>query len=284
MSAAPALTLLEGPPGLHGWHTLRAVVINARTGGVWPRFKLTGMTGFRDRADIDDNRASNTGRVGESVYPGLERGKTVVMQGIIQAKSVVDLDLARTLFVGSAGPVDATNMHHTAPSARGGVEFDSFVRVIDYTCEEDFTYVPTSLPSPWQRNFTLTYRMHHPYFFETTNPHTATDASALSLTNGGNAPTEPKFTITHTAGDDITITNTTTGKLLKFVNCPGGDLIVVFIDRTAKVGSTDCIPLLDDTLSTWWDEGADGLTPGVNAITISGASGSTTADWLDAVR
>lgn len=281
--AVPALTLLEGPPGLHGWHTLRDLVLNVHTPGTWPRYKITKMDGFRSRPDADDNRAPSTGRPGETVYPGETRGKTVVIEGIIQAKNVVDLELARGVFLTSVGPNEPTNMHHVAPTDRGGVEFDSFVRVIDASIDEDFSYSPFSIPGPWQRNFHLTYRMHYPYFFETTDPHTATDTSALSCPNGGNAPTEPKFTITHTAGDDVTIMNTTTGKKLKFDNLPGGDLVITFIDRTVKIGATDVSNYLNDSLSTWWDEGAHGLTPGANAITITGASGDTVAEWLDSV-
>lgn len=282
--AIAALTLAEGPPGLHGWHTIRGIVMNVHTPGTWPRYKITKMQGFRDRPDADDNRAPSTGRPGETVYPGDERGKTVVVEGIIQAKTVVTMEQARMAYLEAVGPNGPTVMHHAAPTDRGGVEFDSFVRVLSASCDEDFSFGPSAIPSAWQRNFAFTYRMHHPYFFETSDPHTVTHATTLACPTAGNAPTEPKFTITHTAGDDVTITNTTTDKLLKFVDLPGGDLVVTFIDRAAKVGVTDCVRYLDDSLSTWWDEGADGLAPGDNDITIAGASGSTTCDWYDAVR
>ncbi len=280
MATAPA-TLAEGPLGLKGWTVINGVTLNDR--GSFPRYKVTKYTGLRDRPDADDNRAPNTGRVGESPYPSLIRGKTIVIEGIVQAMDPITAETAKTALLAAFVTNDPISVVHKPPATRGGVEFTSFARILGFTVDDDFSFNPNSIPSPWQANFSLTYRMHHPWFYESTDPHTATDATGIVCVNGGTAPTEPKISVIHSADDDVTITHAETGLQLKFDNLPGGTLIITFLTRTATISGTSYIDRLDDDLSTWWDEGAPGLIPGTNTVDVSGASGDTTVDWLDAV-
>lgn len=277
-----AATLAEGPLGLKGLHTVNGVTLNDTSDG-YPRYKLTRITGLRDRPDADDNRAPNTGRVGESPYPSLMRGKTVVMEGVIQAVDPITAETAKTALLGAFLSNDATTIVHEPPSSRGGVEWTAFIRILGFTCDDDFSYSPWAMPSPWQANFAFTYRMHHPWFYETTDPQTETGATGLTCVNAGTAPTEPTITVTHSAGNDIVVSNATLGFDIKFDDLPGGDLIISFIARTAEIAGISQVDKLDDVVTTWWDEGAAGLAPGSNTINCTGASGDITVEWFDTI-
>lgn len=277
--SAPALTILEGPQGLLGLHTFNGFTINDLSG--WPRVQLVKVTGLRDRPDADDNRAPNTSRPGETPYPSLTRGKTVVYEGLLRAKTPQSLATLRTNFLAATVSNEPVSFNHAPPAGRGGVEFTSFGRILGLSMDDEFAFSVNAMPSPWQCAFALTYRMHLPYFYENT-PHTDTDTATVIVYNGGTAPTEPTITVSHAAAANVIIVNETTGAVMSFVDLPGGNLIVDFVTRTAKVGTTSMINKLNDVTTTWWDEGAVGLTTGTQTITQTGGTGIT-VDWHDAV-
>lgn len=271
---APAATLQEGPLGLQGWHSLNGITMNDLTPGHWPRVFLTSITGLRDRADSADNRELNTGRVGETVYPSLQGGKTLVYTGILQAKDPVSLEVARSSLLYATYTEDVLPMLFTPPPARGGVAFFTPVRVLACTIDDDFTYIPTSMPSPWQRAFILTVRMSQPVFYQTTVQSVSETGGSVTAENYGTAPTEPALVIAVAAGDDVSVTNASIGGMtIAFKALPVyGDLIIDFIQRTALIGAVDAMPFMDDVATTWWDEGVPGLASGVNDLTRTGGS------------
>src|SRR3954447_16809605 len=78
-----------GPPGLEVTHTCNGFVLNERTADTW--VKLTKLTGFHSLPEADDNRGPRTGRRGEIIYPSQERGKTIVYEGEVRAKTLTGL-------------------------------------------------------------------------------------------------------------------------------------------------------------------------------------------------
>jgi hypothetical protein len=275
-----AATLLEGPLGLLGLHTWNELTIGSAGVTDYPRYHLDNITGLRDRPEAEDNREANTGRPGEAVYPSEIRGKTIVYEGRIIANDPVSAAVARTaLLAATASSVPGT-LTIGPPAARGGVEWIAFARVLTCVCDEKLTRSDNH-PHPWQYDFVLSLRMHIPTFF-VLPAKTDTDAATVTVDNDGLAPSDFLVLTVEGVNGDASVENTTLGKTLVFNDLPAGDLIVNFIDRTVRVGSTDVIRYLNDIDSDWWDEATPAIEPGTNTITQTGGT-SIQADWYDAM-
>lgn len=77
-------------PGLSGIHTVNDVALNDLT--IWPRYRLTGIPGFKSLGDLEDARDLPAGRSREIPRAALRRGKAFTYQGIIEARSQPELD------------------------------------------------------------------------------------------------------------------------------------------------------------------------------------------------
>lgn len=65
---------------------------------VWPRFKLTRVTGLGSTGEPEDNRDRPVGRGNETARLSQRRGKTVVYEGEVEARSLLELREAEALF------------------------------------------------------------------------------------------------------------------------------------------------------------------------------------------
>lgn len=160
-----------------------------------------------------------------------------------------------------------------------GDSWNFTARVMQLDCDEEQTLGPEAARSPWQRPFVLSLRMLDPRFYKEPIRTLGSGTGTRTLTNDGNAPSDPSFTVATTGA--VTITNNTVdGRKLRFIGVPSGDLVVDFKGRTATIDGDDAIPYLQSD-SDWWDEGVPGLKPGDNSINVSGGQ-AWSASWYDA--
>lgn len=96
-------------PGLNGTHawsigagglsphaldgTPSGLVLNTGRGS-WPRYKLSAIPGLRSRREAEYSAASPVGRSGELPRPVIARGKTVVYDGTVRARTLLELEAA----------------------------------------------------------------------------------------------------------------------------------------------------------------------------------------------
>lgn len=92
--------------GIHAWTppgAVEAAIEMGRTrtdlgAPVWPRFKLERITGLGSMGEPEDNRDRPVGRGNEIARLSKRRGKTVVYEGTLQARSLLELREAEVLF------------------------------------------------------------------------------------------------------------------------------------------------------------------------------------------
>lgn len=285
-------TIASGPPGLEGIHTLHlpagtilpsgasSVAMNQWEGSL-PYLQLQRVTGLYDVADADDPRDNLVNQIGEVPYPRLRRGKTLTYSGLVRAASLDDMrSLIATLRAIASSTQDTTlTLAYDATYAGGALEFTACGQPIAFTCDDDqSSFSPQSVPSPYQRGFTLTYRMRDPRFYATSvAAATAAAAGGTSavLTVAGLAPSEPTFVLTGpSSGGAVTIQHLGQGKTLAmrptFALASGDTLTVNFAQRTASLTSagvtTDVSGSIDYTVTDWWDEDAVGVGAGNNTL------------------
>lgn len=273
----PASTLLEGPRGKDGEFTWNGLVIgNIAT---LPRYHIDKVTGLRDRPDAEDNRAPATGRRGEILYPSLIRARPIVIEGRVLGSDPVDLATSVTSLLAATASTDEELLTISPPASRGGIAFVTACRVQTCVVSPDFAKGPNARPTPWQHEFVLSWRTTLPIYGAL--PVKTASGSSFNAVNNGNAPAELEITIT-ASGGNITIQNTTTGRILTFLAVPSGSFVVNFTNRTTTLGGVDVgARYLDDLNSDWWNEDVPALQPGSNALTSTG--GSMTATWMDSV-
>lgn len=125
----------------------------------------------------------------------------------------------------------------------------------------------------WRRPFALSLRLPDPRVYFPSLAVDVTHATAAAVTNSGTAPADPVITIESVSAGTVSITDGT--RDLVFTVAPaeaGGDLIVDFAARTAKVGTAHVELVVAD--SDWWDSFVDGIAPGAT-VTVTQAGGTS---------
>lgn len=85
--------------GIHAWTPPGAGesaielgrVTDAKGDPVWPRFKLRRITGLRSQGTAEDNKSAKVGAIGENPERSERRGKSVVYEGTIEARTLKEL-------------------------------------------------------------------------------------------------------------------------------------------------------------------------------------------------
>lgn len=284
--ALPAATIAEGVLGLEGIHTFRGLAMNDLTQqvpAVTYRYKVTKITGLHARADSEDNREARRGHMGEFTYPSLLRGRTIVYEGKIQAQDLVAMRIAsNNLRSAFASPDPEGELTISPPGARGGVGFGTIVRPMAEEMDDVQEFGPNAMPSPFQRQFMVTVRAHDPRYY-VVGPVTASAGAGanLAITNSGNAPSEPYFTLNGPITTDVTLHRDDVEPrsliLDKDVLTPitsGRHLIVDFNTRVIycpELSGSDFSGSVKYA-SNWWDDQASGLVPGAQTIGVNGAA------------
>lgn len=276
-----AATLLEGPRGKDGLFTWNGLVIgNIAT---LPRYHIDGVTGLRDRPDAEDNRSPATGRPGEILYPSLKRARPIVIEGRVLGSDPVDLATSVSDLLTATADTEQATLTLSPMPARGGIEFITACRVQTCIISPDFDHGPNDRPTPWQHAFVLSWRTTLPTY-GALPAKTNTNASTFDAVNDGGAPAELEVTVTVPSGThDISVENTTTGRLLAFKAVPAGSFVINFTGRTCTLSGVDVgARYLDDVVSDWWDENVPALQPGSNVLLQTGGT-VIAATWYDSV-
>jgi hypothetical protein len=274
----------DGPLGLevkHQWVGADGAAVTLGEQAANPRYKLDRITGLFGLPEADDLRAPRAGGIGEIVYPGNARGKTVTYEGRIQAQSLQQLrQMAATLRRAFAHRSWQGRMDLVPLAAYGTDEWSFIARAVALDMDEDQDVSLRHTWGPFQRTFIIGLRLADPRFYykaRTLAGYTVATGSPGSVNVLGNAPADPKFDIPVGAGANVSITSG--GKTLRFLGLPAGTLSVDFAARTAYVGGTDVSGYQDFNVSNWWDENVHGLEPGTNSLSVTGGSGAWQVGW-----
>lgn len=277
-------------PGLSGIHTIGGVLALGDL-SVWPRYRLIEIPGFKSLGDLEDNRDLPAGRGREIPRRALRRGKAHTYQGVIEARTQIELDVGiDAMFSACAGTGEAL-IGVVSKLTGGPAPFNYHARITALD-------IPESQPEPssinavtygHQRSFSLGVRMSDSRFFSTTPvvlssagitsssgtplpwvlpvviAAPASFSGELSVPYAGTAPADPVFDL-YGPATNPGMQSITLGTEIRFtITVASGNFIRVdFRDRSAKLGGTEDINnLIDRTRTNWWDGDTHGLTPGI---------------------
>jgi len=277
------VALTDGPLGLEAIHVWTpgdgAAALTMNDLSTRFRIKFDRMQGWRALPEADNNAFPRTARIGETPLPSLVRGKTLTIEGRMQAASMQLLRQMEWAMATAFGERDLEGTWSAIPNPGYGdntAYWQTAGRILQYDPDEELTRGRTALPSPYQAHFLLGIRQSDPRWTWSA-AQTATAAGQTTVTNQGNAPAEPTISVT-SPGATTVIYNDTLTKKLRFTSVPAGSpLIVNFAARTALLGAVDALPYLDSYTSDWWDRSTPGLRPGANIIRQTGGTGLTVA-------
>jgi hypothetical protein len=298
---APLLT--DGVPGLEGIHVLGppspwpSLALNdwmdPSTGLVQlPHTRLQQIAGLYDKADADDPRANLVNRIGEAIFPRQQRGKTITYSGVAVGATLSSLrdKVAKmraacdTLSSNPGGWTITANYDPTYDPT--SMVFTAYGIPVGFT-SPDVQGSGDQSPSPYQRGFDLSFRLHDPRWWATTPGAISVggaSGTAHVLTMTGTAPSEPTFTFT-SGGPTILIHHAELSCQLQLV-LPGamtGPLIINFFHRTITDNGVDVTGYIDWPNTDWWGEAASGSPLLIGTNTITGTGGPWTVSALPAV-
>lgn len=309
---APQLT--DGVPGVEGIHVLTppspfsSFALNdwmdPSTGltrqwteqAAWS--ELTDVQGIHDMPDQNDPRVQLNYQIGEMPLPRYPRGRTITYSGWVAAQTLSDMRswVAACRAACASGLTQPTawmlNVQYDPTYDTSGLVFGAYGVPTAFTCD-DSQPSPVTAPSPYVRQFTLTFRQSDGRWWVTPSGFACSVGSSGSpiaagssgtLTMTGTAPSEPTFYVYGSGSGSATITlaNETTGDQLQFVlpsALSTGDLLTVnFGTRTAMYtpdGTTtndDYSGYIDWANSPWWQEieAVDALLIGDNSLKVTG--------------
>lgn len=321
---APQLT--DGVPGLEAIHILvpaspwPEVTLNdwmdegtgltraLGYGGVSAFTRLQGIQGLRAKPDSDDPRVNLNYQFGETPFPRLMRGKSLTYTGVIVGESMSamrnhEAQIAAAAINGQANPTASyLSVSYDAAYDANGLEFFGYGNVVDYDCPEALVS-GDSLPTPYQRTFTLTFRLRDGRWFEQSqvqscgyagSPPTLPgtwggipDGSPGTLTMPGTAPSDPVVSMVGEGSSmsaTVTITMTELGTQLQLaMPAPIADGDYLIVDYRARsvtyipggTGSpVDYSGYIDwPNTSAWSEKSGGSLAVGTNTITVTGGGG-----------
>lgn len=292
-----SVAVADGILGLEAVWTCGSLTLNKPQGAL-PRVVFDKISGLHSRPEADDDRAQNTGRIGEIVYPSPQRGKTVVVEGRVQAYTLQDLRNLSNQLRGQFASTAEQTITVAPDPAYGTVSWHFNARAIQLDIDDDqSSYPSTASPSPWQRDFILGLRQSDPRYYLVGGPETLAGGFASgateTATNQGTAPADPVIVGTVANGALVTMENLTVpanpsghAYLITAAAPQAGTLTADFAARTVKVdnGAGTVLAVgLDYLSSTWWDQLVPGLAPGANQIKVTGLSAWnvswTSASW-----
>lgn len=252
----------------------------------YPRTHVKAVRGARSLPEADDSGAETpSGRLGEYAYPRTTRGKTLTYELQQQAESEPSLNTSMAALEAAFQDRSSIGLVIVQPwSGHGSDIWASFARVLAFDCDEDLVYAPDANDwghyGPWRLDPTLSFRQQDGRWYrwnESGTPGTAMSwdaASSVSVTNSGNAPTDPVITIAGVAdGADVHIGRNAVGAYpaqdlwFRGLHVTGaGNLQVDFPSRVATLDGVDVSQTYDASTSNWWDEYVPGIPPGTFSV------------------
>lgn len=312
----PAMT--DGVPGLEAIHTLTppspfpSFALNdwMNSTGLTKQWveqsawtMLTGITGLHDKPDADDPRVNLVYQRGELPLPRLPRGRTITYSGMIVGATLSAMRAQRAALEAACdsalnNPLTwLLSIAYDPVYDTSGLAFAAYGIPIAFTCD-DTQPAPTVLPSPFQREFVLTFRQSDGRYWVTPDaflcstgsadsPNTSGSPETLTLT--GLKPSEPTFTVYGTGDGSATIilTAAETSAQLQIVlpdAMDDGDTLVVdfgqrLVTFTHSGTAHDYTGFIDWPNSNYWNESdvVASLLIGDNTLSVDGDPWSCTA-------
>lgn len=266
-------------PGLNGVHTWNGDV--ALNDTVWPHVRLSRIPGLHALPELEDQRDNPVGMMGELPRRSLSRGKTVVYEGTLEARSQAELDDFRSSLMQAFMVRDSRMV--IAPKSGAGVNYFFDARVTALDIPEEYPDVSTlrSQTLGFQRAFTLGLRLSDPRFYEiavqgpfqtavvvaqgglalpwvfpVAIPDPGSASGAVNIVNGGTAPTPPLVEMWGPALNPGLVSDTVNEGLRLALSLAAGQFVQVdFRNRTLLLnGNEDVSGQIDRDRSTWWDQ------------------------------
>lgn len=264
------MSIADGRPGIEATHTWGSFVLNDRHPAAPARVLVDRITGFYSLSEADDQRMDAGSRRGEIVLPSRARGKTVVYEGRIEAKTLVAW---RQTYRGMLGAFRGRNVEGSM-LINGDPDWLYYGRVLQLDADDSPDDLSQTRRWPFRGGFQLGLRMSDARFYVADLvQHHSGDGAAV--TNLGTTDTDPTFLLSVSSAGDVSLYNAAIDKVLTFRDVPTGTHTLVFGPGRrafAAAGGADLTGLVDPAASTWWDEDVPGLVPGVNTLTITGTS------------
>jgi hypothetical protein len=280
-----SVALTDGLLGLEATWTLNGFTMNDLEGSL-PRVRFTEVTGAHSTGDFDADSDPAAGRPGEVPRRGYQRGKSVTFAGVVEAATLPTLRAAVASLTAAASlPRNGgdTTLTVSPHASWGTIALTLYGRPVAFSCPEKQQKGPGALPSPYQREFVLTFRARDARALALDDPVSASAANdtADTIAPAGTADTEPVFLVDGPAGDTLDLLHVEQARKVRFVGLPldtGEVLTVVFglpaLRRSATIDGVDVSGYIDWTETTWWDDDAYGLAPSSQSVKVTGAG-----DW-----
>lgn len=275
--------VLDGPLGLEARLRLGVGGLLLNEQGVWPRTKFDSIIGLHSLPDSDDPREARQGSIGEDVYPGQARGKTITYNGRVMGRTLPELRRHAAAVRSALGDRRLERDFIIEPHPTWGVVTWRYgARVLAYDADDAQDRGRTAVPTPWQREFVLTVRMSDPRFFVASGAWPfvgANDGDPANALNAGLAPTEPLFIINGPIPDLLTVERTGNPSARKLVFdavglAAGQQLRLDFFTRrlTRVSDGADFTNRIVFEESDWWDEDVYGLELGNTVVEVNGGA------------
>jgi len=302
-----AHTPIDGPLGLEGRHELRGGDQMPVVGDTPPDnqfgvfmygkhqydedawIKVDQITGLHGLGDGDDFREPLQGATGEVIYPGAQRGRSIVYEGRVCGRTLPDLrqqaaDLRRAAAeMRERVPGSVTIVDPDATSAG----YAAVVRCLALDMDDVQEFGPNHRPTPYIREFSLGLRAHDPRYvwYPAESLEDQAEGAPVTVENEGNAHALPQIDViasTSVFGGTFVIQNLTLGVQLSFgpIIIPDQNRIRIdFGQRAATLPDTitdppsytpnsDAMPYLNIDDSDWWGAMEWGLGPGENQLQL----------------
>lgn len=278
-------SIADGPLGLEGVLLVEGLLTINETQN-FPRYRLTKIGGLHAIGDADLPVGAPNSVQREYAYPGMNRGKTLTYEGLIEADDLQTVrqmaQNLRTMY--SDRTVE--RVHQITPPTGYGTDTWRFnARCTALEIDDEPPQSLNRLPTKEVREFMLSLRMADSRFFYETVADSGTGAGPFTVVNGGGAPAVPGIYLTVgslSVDDRVGIRNTTIDRRLELVahdSVPAGRFYFDFFLRqiSFQPGSTgpytfEYAAHLDPLTSDWWDRDDPGLPPGSSSVAKIGGT------------
>ncbi len=266
-----------GKEAVHIWTPYSGAALALNNLEATPRYKFDDITGLHDLPDADNFRSNRIAAIGELTHPSGVRGKTVVYEGVIQARNSQEMRAMSNAMRLAFSERSLEGTMTAVPHASYGTEYHAYTaRVESLKIDDKDVVVNDGHPrSVYQRGFVLALRQSDPrYYLPAHSVNEDSDAGSVNVTNIGTAHVDPIITIGGAFG--VTAIGRQGGPVL-VVNLTTGDveeLVFDFWARTITVndGETDVSAQIDVMSSNWWDAHVQGIPPGNSLVSHVGGT------------
>lgn len=263
-----------GKEAVHTWTPWSGPALALNNLELTPRYMFEQITGLHDLPDADDFRSPRFGTIGELTHPSGVRGKTVVYEGIIQARNSQEMRSMANAMRAAFRERNREGTMTAVPHPSYGTEYFSYTARVT-SLKIDDNEVVTNVGHPrdvYQKGFMLTLRQSDPRYYMPAHAVAVNGPNLVNVTNIGTAHVDP---VIHVAGATGVVGIGRSGGPLLVLELPGGPYQLEFdfwkrsITTDAGVDMSAYLSVIN---STWWDALVEGIPPGAHAVSLVGGS------------